>query len=598
MKNHLLVFGIIFLFLSSIVTPMTTGIDTDTSEVDVELERMFDNLRFMCMGPDGFNSIKYEHYKEQLLKQYSSEVLDDDVIKSDNKESIAPVEQPSTPIVSSGGPMDNPWSIFAHDARHTGLSQYSTADNSGIEKWRFYSAGGSIDETPVIDNDGIIYLCGAYEHLDRYLYAINPDGTEKWKFKTGGLIIWSAPAIAEDGTIYIGSWDSFLYAINSDGTLKWKFFTEGGDISSSAVIGEDGTIYFGDLGDFGQNSKIWAVNPNGTEKWHYTINDYIYSDPAIGDDGTIYIGSNDNYLYAINPDGTLKWRFKTGKEVAGSASIATDGTIYAYGTWDNYLYALHPNNGSVKWKCNIKCNSNPSIGSDGTIYIGGDEKLYAVYPNGTVRWSCFLGNGRWIGGSAPAISADGTIYVGICIGNMEGGEIIAVNHDGIEQWRKRIAKDWVHSSPSIAEDGTVYIGSTYDVSRGYLHAFGPQETNDPPTAPTITGPTEGKVNIEYDFSFKATDPDRNPVSFFIEWGDGETTGWTMDYNTGEKVTYSHTWSEKGNYTIKAKAKDTFGLEGDWATFEIGIIKKDKSTNNVLLWRLVERFPLLQKLLLS
>ena len=73
MKNHLLVVGIIFLFLSSVV-PMTAGINTD-SEVDVELNRMLDNLKFMCMGPDGLIVEKYEYYKEQILSMYSSERL-------------------------------------------------------------------------------------------------------------------------------------------------------------------------------------------------------------------------------------------------------------------------------------------------------------------------------------------------------------------------------------------------------------------------------------------------------------------------------------------------------------------------------------------
>ena len=574
---------------------MTTGLDTKTSEVDVELERMLDNLRFMCMGPDGFSSEKYEHYKEQLLKQYISEVLDDDVIiESDNKESITPVEQPSIPIISSLGPMDSPWPMKCHDTHHTSQSPYSTV-NTYVEKWRFYFTGW-VEDTPVIASNGVIYCKGAYNVLDRYIYAIYPNGTEKWKFKTGGLILGSSPAIAEDGTIYVGAWDSILYAINSDGTLKWKFNTNGGNIASSPTIGEDGTIYFGDLGDFGYNSKIWAVNPNGTEKWHYTIDDRIYSDPCIGNDGTIYIGSDDTYLYAMNPDGTLKWRYKTGDYIKGPASIADDGTVYI-GSYDDYLYAVYPNNGSMKWKCKIGQGTalNPSIANDGTIYVG-CQRLYAVNPDGTIKWSSDMGGNRHIDSSSPAIAEDGTIYFGTNIGNGDGGEIIAVNPDGTEHWRKKIANKWVESSPSIAEDGTVYIGSSYAMSKGYLHAFGPQETNEPPTAPIITGPTEGKVDTEYDFTFKATDPDRNPVSFYIEWGDETTTGWTMDYNAGEKATYSHTWSEKGNYTIRAKAKDTFGLEGDWAEFDIGIIKKDKSTNNVLFWRLIGQFPMLHRLM--
>jgi outer membrane protein assembly factor BamB len=558
---------------------MTTGINTDTSEVDVELERMLDNLRFMCMGPDGLIVEKYEYYKEQLLSMYSSEVLDDDVIESDNKESITPVEQPSSPIVSSDGPMDSPWSMKCHDVHHTSQSPYSTVDTYA-EKWRFKCDW--LEDTPVIDTNGIIYFgCS-----DRYLYAVYPNGTLKWKYKAGGIFWGSSPAINEDGTIYVGSWDTGLYAINPDGTKKWRIGI-GGSIASSPAIADDGTIY---VGTMSSGNSIVAVNPNGTKKWNYKTGYSITGGPAIGDDGTIYCGSGDTYFYAINPDGTPKWRFKTGHYIKGPPSIADDGTVYI-GSYDDYLYAIYPNNGTMKWKCRIGYGSetNPSIANDGTIYIGGN-KLYAVNPNGTMKWSFGLGDGH-IHQSSPTISADGTIY----FGTDDTGYIYAVNPNGTQKWRKKIAKYWVESSPSIAEDGTIYIGSSNDMSGGHFHAFGPQETNDPPTAPTITGPSEGKVDTEYDFIFKSTDPDRNPVSYFIEWGDGETTGWTKDYASGEKATYSHTWSKRGNFIIKAKAKDTFGLESEKGTLTV-TIPRDKSTDNML-FRLLERLPLLERLLL-
>jgi hypothetical protein len=226
MKKHLLIIGIIFLFLSSVVAPMTTGINTDISEEDVELERMFDNLRFMCTTPDSFNSIKYEFYKEQLLSQYSSKSSHDDIsIKSDENEFLQPVEQPSYPIVSSGGPIDSPWPMKCYDVRHTSQSPYSTVDTCA-EKWRF-KTDNWIEGGSVIGNDSTIYF-GCFDY---YLHALNPDGTEKWKYKTGAWI-WSTPAIAEDGTIYIGAYDAKLYAINPNGTLKWKY-SSGGSISSS-----------------------------------------------------------------------------------------------------------------------------------------------------------------------------------------------------------------------------------------------------------------------------------------------------------------------------------------------------------------------------
>ena len=49
-----------------------------------------------------------------------------------------------------------------------------------------------------------------------------------------------------------------------------------------------------------------------------------------------YVGSKDNHLYAINEDGTEEWKFLTGGEVTSSPTIGSDGTIYV-GSNDNYL---------------------------------------------------------------------------------------------------------------------------------------------------------------------------------------------------------------------------------------------------------------------
>jgi len=473
------------------------------------------------------------------------------------------------------GPMDSPWPMKCHDNRHTGRSPYSTADNPGIEKWRFKC--GWVEDGIVIGDDGTLY----FGDEDWDIYAINSDGTLKWKYHTNGDIT-SSPAIAEDGTIYVGSWDDYLHAVYSNnGTQKWRFNANSATIASSPAIAEDGTIYFGTMWSLGDGGKIHAVNPDGTEKWRYQTGDAIISDPAIGNDGTIYIGSMDHYLYALYPNGTLRWRFKTGDEVRCPPSIDIDETIYI-GSYDGYLYALYPN-GTLKWKCGIGygTETNPSIASDGTIYVGG-QKLYAVNPDGTLKWSFDLGSERWIFQSSPAISSDGTIYVGTNMGipgYSNGGEIIAVNPDGTERWRKVIADYWVDSSPCIGEDGTVYIGSTYDQGRGYLYAFGKVESNVPPETPTVSGESNGKVGESYWYSITAVDFDRNPISFYIDWGDGDE-GWTTERASGEKCYYEHSWLTIGNYTIRVKAKDVMGEESDWATLSVSM-PKNKAINTSL-----------------
>jgi hypothetical protein len=92
------------------------------------------------------------------------------------------------------------------------------------------------------------------------------------------------------------------------GFIKWKFKTEEW-VDSSPAIDKNGTIYVGSCGYWG---PLYAVYPNGTEKWGFETNPgggsvgWIKSSPAIGEDGTVYVGSFDGNLYAINSDGTEK----------------------------------------------------------------------------------------------------------------------------------------------------------------------------------------------------------------------------------------------------------------------------------------------------
>ena len=117
----------------------------------------------------------------------------------------------------------------------------------------------------------------------------------------------------------MGSYDDYLYAINPDGTEKWKFKTDS-DVKSSPAIGSDGTIYVGSYDDY-----LYAINPDGTEKWKVETVSFVYSSPAIGSDGIIYVGSH-HYLYALYSDSMgladSPWpKFHHDSQNTGSASF-------------------------------------------------------------------------------------------------------------------------------------------------------------------------------------------------------------------------------------------------------------------------------------
>jgi len=112
------------------------------------------------------------------------------------------------------------------------------------------------------------------------------------------------------------------------------------------------------------------------------------------------------------------------------------------------------------------------------------------------------------------------------------------------------------------------------------------KANNPPNAPSIDGLTEGETGTEYDYTFVATDPDGDDVYYYIDWNDDNVEEWIGPYGSGEEVTVSHTWDEKGTYTIRAKAKDTNDAESDWGTLEVTM----PVSYNSLFLRFLERFP--------
>jgi len=112
--------------------------------------------------------------------------------------------------------------------------------------------------------------------------------------------------------------------------------------------------------------------------------------------------------------------------------------------------------------------------------------------------------------------------------------------------------------------------------------------NSPPGEPSITGPSNGVPGVSYDFVFNAVDPEGHDVRFVISWGNGEEDT-TVFVSSGDDVTVSHVWDEKGTYTVIAKAEDEFGLFGPEGSKTI-TIPRCKMVNNFLL-RFLERHPL-------
>ncbi|HEV2392527.1 MAG TPA: PQQ-binding-like beta-propeller repeat protein [Verrucomicrobiae bacterium] len=301
--------------------------------------------------------------------------------------------------------------------------------------------GNAISSSPTLATDGTVYLGTAAGLVA--VTNFNSVVSNRWSF---GVAPSGSPAVGADGTIYFCG-NGNLYALDPEGVQKWVFQTTGATGGSPAV-GSDQTIYF-DGSYF-----LYAVTSSGTLKWKSAVaGTGSFRSPAIGPDGTVYIASGESgQFYAIKPDGTQRW---AASGSADSAAIAADGRTYITG---GPLYA-YARDGSMLWSTPsaFSLDGPPIIGVDGSIYV-------AAYQSHVLSAFTSQGQSSWQGpgypsrgpGSAAVTDAGGAVYY--CVSN----SVWALNSNGQVQWAvtspdNPIAGfDLATTAPIIGSDGAIY----------------------------------------------------------------------------------------------------------------------------------------------
>ena len=332
-----------------------------------------------------------------------------------------------------------------------------------------------------------------YVSGDGWFYAVDQcTGELLWSQNMHGWVE-SSPALSYDNqVVYVGSKSGLLTAMDTQtGEILWEFPT-GSAISSSPAVDRNGTIYIGTL-----DGKLYAVRPEGTQKWSYDDvppDGSVHSTPAISqDERTVYFGyahtcggpgenpcpkpPRDFFLVAVNTaTGALRWQFPIDGQIWGSPMVSPyDGSI-VFPTFNqdgpNYVYSVSPS-GSENWRYQTDSFSNgiPSIGPDGTIYIGNfiggadsNSNLYAINSDGSLKWEfkTLTTNINYQSG-VTLINGGKTLLFGTYT-----GEIYALDADDMSiQWTY-LAGNIVQSSIAVSPDGQIFFGDW----NGVAHSIG------------------------------------------------------------------------------------------------------------------------------
>jgi len=276
--------------------------------------------------------------------------------------------------------------------------------------------------------------------------------------------------------------------------------------------------------------------------------------------------------------GTVLWEFETGHQ-AGGPSIGNDGTVYV-GSVDKKVYALDGQTGVKKWEFETggMVISSPVIGPDNTVYVGSyDKKVYALNgKSGAKKWEFETGKPV---ASSPAIGADGIIH----IGGWDGKVYALDAASGVKKWEFEI-QNGLFSSPVVGFNNAVYAASVeVDGKNGVFCALDSKtggkkwehkaKKNVTKYAPTI-GPAIGSDNVVYLGISLDTLGDKGKLIAL----DGETgtVKWEFDLNClpsppvigADKIIYFGTRGLIGDglfYSVDGKSglkKWEYKLQGD------------------------------------
>ena len=111
--------------------------------------------------------------------------------------------------------------------------------------------------------------------------------------------------------------------------------------------------------------------------------------------------------------------------------------------------------------------------------------------------------------------------------------------------------------------------------------------NESPESPAkVEGPDNAKINEEQEYTTSTVDYDGDQIYYMFDWDDDTHSEWLGPYNSWEACIGRHTYTEQGEYRVRAKAKDIHGIQSTWRQAE------EVNAKYNIIQKMFERYPLI------
>lgn len=111
-----------------------------------------------------------------------------------------------------------------------------------------------------------------------------------------------------------------------------------------------------------------------------------------------------------------------------------------------------------------------------------------------------------------------------------------------------------------------------------------------------SGPSSGTPGNSYTYTTSAVDNEGDEIFYKFDWGDGTDSGWKGPYPSGQTVSQSKTWNNRGTFSVRVQAKDTNDHKSKWSDPLSVQMPRYRSMNLIftsIILRLVKEFAFIK-----